>query len=157
MTNSPFPCSARQPNDQKSETRSVVARRVLLIDDDECIRRVLAAFLRHEGYVVDAIDDGCGVLKQLARHAYDLVITDIMMPNSDGLETIRKIRARYARLRIIAMSGGDSYGNCYLHMAQLLGAACILQKPFELVRLGELVRAVAVEPPDARDKIYLQV
>jgi DNA-binding response OmpR family regulator len=131
------------------------ACRVLLIDDDEGIRNVVAAFLRHEGYVVDAITDGSGALKQLAKQAYDLVITDIMMPNSDGLETIRKIRARQPSQRIIAMSGGDSYGNCYLRVAQLLGAASVLQKPFELVRLGEFVRTALALPLDARDRILL--
>lgn len=105
--------------------------RILVIDDDPDIRAVLGWSLKSAGYEVALAADGREGLKAYRTQPADLVITDLYMPNQDGLETIHELDQRYPRPVIIAMSGRAIAGTM-LAIARNLGAIQILQKPFSI-------------------------
>lgn len=113
--------------------------RILVIDDDDAVRGLTCRILAKAGYGVQEAADGAAGLASYHQQRCDLVITDIMMPEKDGLETIRELRRLDPKVRIIAMSGGGGPGGGYLELAAMLGAAGTLQKPFTK---GSLLTAV---------------
>src|SRR4051812_19061949 len=122
---------------------------ILLIDDDDLLRGVLAKALGHAGHtVIQAIDGQQGV--ELARVAsVDLVITDLLMPVQEGVETIIMLRRERPQLPIIAMSGGVSNSPLYLEIAAKVGAQRILAKPFSPQELTKLIAQILAEPDSA--------
>ena len=117
---------------------------VLVIDDEVQIRRMLRKVLETEGYEVMDAADGSKGISLYREHPADLVLTDILMPNKEGLETITTLRRDFPEVRIIAMSGGGMVDSEYcLRMAKGLGAARVYSKPFEIEGLlkdiGELL------------------
>ena len=116
---------------------------ILVIDDDETIRVLLRAILERDGYqVVDAPDGGEG-LKQYRENPTDLVITDLIMPGKEGIETIRDLRREFPHVKIIAVSGGGRIGpDSYLKMAKGVGALRTLSKPFDRMTLLKAVEEV---------------
>ncbi len=104
--------------------------RILVIDDDEPIRQFLERLLRNKGHLVVTADNGAMGLKILSKEKFDLVITDIFMPEKEGMETIIEVKREFPSVKIIAMSGGDRQGFDYLPMAKPLGADASLNKPF---------------------------
>jgi CheY-like chemotaxis protein len=114
--------------------------RILVIDDDEILRRLLGRVLTRAGHTVSAAADGLEATRLAHEQPFDLVITDLLMPESDGLEVIMAIREEFPGLRVIAISGGGRLGsNGYLRMARNLGASAVLSKPFENAELLSLV------------------
>ena len=106
--------------------------RILVIDDDEQFRSMLCARLAREGYEVSEAADGLEGMEVLDAIPCNLVITDIVMPEKEGLETISEIRKRAPEVRVIAISGGGRMGpECYLPIAKKLGAEHTFAKPFE--------------------------
>jgi CheY-like chemotaxis protein len=105
--------------------------RILVIDDDEQVLQVLTSVLRRRGFDVVQANDGLAALRVLEATPVDLVITDVVMPRMEGLETIRHLRAA-GQTRIIAMSGsGSGIGYLdYLDYAEKLGASATFAKPF---------------------------
>jgi DNA-binding NtrC family response regulator len=105
---------------------------ILIIDDDNDVRVVLKEILAREGYdVIDAADGEEGIRLYMERSA-DLVITDIVMPRMEGMETIQYLYSRFPDIKIIAMSGGGRVGpESYLCLAEQFGALCALSKPIE--------------------------
>jgi DNA-binding NtrC family response regulator len=115
-------------------------KRVLVIDDEVQIRTLLANGLEAAGFQVDAAQDGIEGMRLFRRHPADVVVTDIIMPEQEGIETIIQLRREYPKLAIIAISGGGTVDpEGYLGTARLLGAAATFAKPF-LIR--DLVDAV---------------
>ena len=114
--------------------------RVLVIDDNPEVREFVRTILEAAGYAVDLAADGeLGIALQRARPA-DVVITDIFMPNQDGLETVAQLRREFPRGKVIAMSGGgERVKGRYLATAAEIGAHRLLAKPFDA---DELLRAV---------------
>jgi DNA-binding NtrC family response regulator len=107
--------------------------RILIIDDDETIRSVFQRFLTGKGYLVDVAADGRQGLRLLEEEAVDLVITDIMMPETDGLEVVMAIQGKEADIPVIAISGGmHAMPMDFLPMAKKFGAIAVLYKPVEL-------------------------
>ena len=105
--------------------------RILIIDDDAAMRGSLAPTLERLGHEVSSAPDGKAGVARATEKAPDLVITDLIMPEKEGLETIMELRALYPRLKIIAMSGGGRLSNeDYLHLAKRFGASVTLAKPF---------------------------
>ena len=103
---------------------------VLVIDDDRQVRETLHDVLDNAGYDVEVATDGNQGLQIRRRHPVDVLITDILMPNKEGIETIAEFRKSYPGTPIIAVSGGGRSGNMdFLMMAQMLGADRILEKP----------------------------
>ena len=120
--------------------------RILVVDDNDDIRSMLELLLRREGFDVAAARDGEEALARFAERAADIVITDLFMPERDGIETIVALRERYPNAKIIAMSGWQSQrGPDYLAVAREIGAAGTLRKPFEPRELLRLVRRVSAE------------
>jgi CheY-like chemotaxis protein len=105
--------------------------RILVVDDDDAFRSMLRRTLqRLEHHVIEAAD-GEEAIEKLAAGIFDLVITDIIMPNVEGIETIRTLRRTYPDLKVIAMSGGGRASNeVYLNVAKAFGAFRVLSKPF---------------------------
>jgi DNA-binding response OmpR family regulator len=113
--------------------------RILVVDDDAAVRDSIAMVLDGMGFQVDQADQGASGLRLLRANEPDLVITDILMPQKQGIEMIREIRAVLPQTPIIAISGGAEPETDYLGMAQSFGASAILAKPFDPTVLLELV------------------
>jgi two-component system, chemotaxis family, chemotaxis protein CheY len=112
---------------------------ILIIDDDPDTREVMKSTLEGAGHEVILASDGRAGVKLYRDRRTDLVITDLFMPNQEGLETIKQMRIEFPDSRIIAMSGRPTSGTM-LAVAQRLGANAALQKPFlpeELLKLVE--------------------
>ena len=103
---------------------------VVIIDDELAIRRLLCGVLEGAGHAVTGYSNGRPGIEHLEHNRVDLLVTDIFMPEMEGLETIRRARAIRPDLPIIAISGGWSYGGDYLWVAREFGATETLQKPF---------------------------
>ncbi|MFO7653511.1 MAG: response regulator [Candidatus Krumholzibacteriia bacterium] len=113
---------------------------ILIIEDDDDVRAVLEAVLARAGYRVRSARDGKEGVVAAAGEPVDLVITDIIMPEKDGIETITDLRREHPDLKVIAISGGGRFSpGGYLHSARLLGADLTLSKPFGN---DEILRAV---------------
>lgn len=105
--------------------------RILVIDDEEMVRYTTETVLRDAGYRVSTAENGRVGLERMREEDCDLVITDIIMPEMEGMETIQIIRQEFPDLPIIAMSGGGRIGNLdYLESAKLLGVVATIPKPF---------------------------
>jgi two-component system, chemotaxis family, chemotaxis protein CheY len=116
--------------------------RILLADDDEVLRVVQADFLRRYGFEVFAVAEGKSAMRLLAKQAIDLVITDMVMPGSDGVELIQHIRKTYPKIKIIAISGGGATKrDLLLDIARVLGVTGTLEKPFTMTVLLKAVKA----------------
>jgi CheY-like chemotaxis protein len=122
--------------------------RILVIDDDERVLRVLREALRDAGHdVVTACNGSIGVAR-FREHPADLVITDIIMPEKEGIETIVDLRHDDPDVPIIAISGGSLQAQgSYLPTAEALGATRTLEKPFRLHELIEVVRSLLEQSP----------
>lgn len=115
-------------------------QKVLVIDDDSLVRDTIVRILERKGYAVLVAADGVRGLRMFHSEQPDLVITDIIMPEKEGLETIREIRGERPGAKIIAISGGARIGNMdFLKMAGKLGACDILPKPFDPAELMNTV------------------
>lgn len=113
---------------------------VLLVDDDDTVRKVLRCGLELAGLRVVEAADGKQALACLRRQAFDWLVTDIVMPDCDGLELVQLARRQQPSLRLIAMSGGGGGRAAnYLKAAHHFGAAHILQKPFGYAELVALI------------------
>jgi len=116
--------------------------KILIIEDDIIMRNMMAQLLVREGYTVLPAVNGDEAAKHLEKESFDLVITDIVMPQKDGIEIIMFLKRRKISIPIIAMSGGGQLSpKIYLEMAQKLGAKFTFQKPFDN---RELIKAVKV-------------
>lgn len=117
--------------------------RILLIDDDDAVRLVLRTSLELMGHSVAVASNGREGLEVAMAEKFDLVITDLIMPEKEGIETIQDLHRRQPSLKIIAMSGGGR-GNAadYLPLAGLLGANRTLAKPFSHEELEQAVGEV---------------
>ena len=117
--------------------------RVLVIDDNADIREMLLVKLQIAGFQARAAADGEHALEQLAAEPAEIIITDLFMPEKDGVETITEIRARYPDASIIAMSGWQSlHGPDYLTVAREIGAVATLRKPFDPDEMVRIVHRV---------------
>jgi len=105
--------------------------RILLIDDDNAFRTMLRLTLTHFGYEVIEARNGLEGLGKYNSGGADLVITDIVMPEKEGLEVLMELGHHRPPVKVIAMSGGGRVSAAnYLQSASLLGAARVLGKPF---------------------------
>jgi CheY-like chemotaxis protein len=117
-----------------------MSARILVIDDDPVVRGMLVEMLRREGYDVDEAEDGRQGMKRFHEHPAALVITDVVMPEQEGLETLMQLRHSGQPVKVVAISGGGRVGpDAYLNSARTLGADAILAKPFGREELLEVV------------------
>lgn len=118
-------------------------RHILLVDDDEQFRSMLSESLRRADYEVTEACDGREGLKLYRDRPADLIITDLIMPEKEGLETIQEFRRDYPAAKIIAISGGSRHGSFdYLKLAQAFGARHVLAKPFPREQILEVIKQV---------------
>ena len=121
--------------------------RILIIDDEDQPRCMLQQVLIRAGHDVVEARDGNQGLQLFRTSPTDLIITDILMPEKEGLETIIDLRREFPAVKIIAISGGGRTGNLnFLEVAKRLGAQRTLQKPFELQEMIAAVRELLQEP-----------
>lgn len=121
---------------------------VLLVEDDEQLRKLLKRLLTVSGYEVWEAQNGKGVGAMYEAHHPDLVITDVVMPEKEGLEVIMDLRRRDQKVKIITMSGGGQIdGEAYLLIARKLGVQHTLSKPFSNADFLNVVR-LALESED---------
>ena len=114
---------------------------ILVVDDEPMLRRTLRAILEKAGHTVAEAGDGQQALKIFSANKPDLVLTDIIMPDREGVETIGELRQLDAQVPIIAMSGGGSTGgDLFLTLAIQVGATRTLAKP---IRQTDLLEAIA--------------
>ena len=108
--------------------------RILVVEDDDQIRTLIKKMLEGEKeYEVAEAENGVVAVKLARKTEFDLIITDIIMPEKEGIETIKEIRQMYPMIKIIAISGGGRIGPYdYLDLAKRLGAKKVLEKPFDL-------------------------
>ena len=137
--------SMRRMLKQSQRGVSVTMGRILVIDDDDDFRSMLCTALAQAGYMVEEARNGQEGSQRQRMEPVDLVITDILMPEREGLETIQALRQEFPEIKIIAMSGGVGPLN-FLPLARKFGALRTLQKPFTLRQLYEVVREV-LQPP----------
>jgi len=117
-------------------------RTILVVDDEQGIQRLFQQILESEGYSVLLASDGNAALRVLKDgHDIDLVITDLVMPNCEGIETIRLIRGLYPELKIVAISG--AFAGQYLKLASILGANRIMEKPVEPEELVLMIKELS--------------
>ena len=118
--------------------------RILVIDDELHIRTLVKAFLIQDDHEVDLAENGKEGLKLIGLNRYDLLITDIVMPEQDGLGVLMELKGKEPRIRVIVMSGGGKRFNIqnYLNLARLMGADLLLPKPLDFEKLREAVREV---------------
>ena len=110
--------------------------RILIIDDDVVTREILNEILEMEGYQVANAGNGKTGLRLHREEPFDLIITDIIMPEMEGLETIRELRRISPKVKIIAISGGGRLGpDGYLTMAEKMGANHTFDKPLDPVKV----------------------
>jgi len=104
---------------------------ILLVEDDENVRDAVSMILERAGYTVTLAENGLIAAGLIEQWAPDLVITDIFMPDGDGIETLNLVRRRWPGTPVIAISGGSPMLRLdYLRVADDLGAAATMQKPF---------------------------
>jgi len=118
---------------QPKEVRS----HVLIIDDEQAVRDALRQFLEMEGYTVSELDSGSNVIETCKKQSPDIVVTDLVMPETEGLETVRVLRKCFPALPIIAISGKFI---ALLKPAEFLGANATFPKPLDLAAVAARIR-----------------
>lgn len=115
------------------------AKQILVVDDRPDVTGFMRAALERAGYRVAVAENGSRALALQRAHPADVLITDIFMPEGDGIETIDRVRAEFPGTRIIAMSGAVRGRQDYLSVAAQIGVDATLHKPFTV---DELIRTL---------------
>jgi len=127
--------------------------RILIIDDEPQIRSMLKLMLEREGYEVVEAPDGVEGIKIYRQNPADLIITDLIMPNKDGIGMIIDLKKEFPDVNIIAMSGGGlNKPEGYLKGAKKLGAACTLTKPIDREEMLRAVKDILKESPSPEEQ-----
>lgn len=127
--------------------------RILIIEDDEAVRTMLSLTLAHFGHAVIEARDGEEGLMLFKHNKTDLVITDIVMPEKEGLEVLMTLRKKVPPVKMIAISGGGRQSaKDNLHIAKLMGATRVLAKPVTTEVLMAVVNEVLAGKTSERPK-----
>ncbi len=119
---------------------------ILIVDDDPSLLSSLRGTLEDAGPDVTEESDGARALRRFAGRPSDLVITDIYMPDMDGIQFLMRVRECFPEAKIIGMSGGGYLpGESVLEAARALGADGVLEKPFDADEVDRLVGSVLTE------------
>jgi len=114
---------------------------ILLVDDDDTLRNIICTVLNSMGHETLQAKDGKNAIALSEANNVDLVITDIVMPEKDGLELVTYFKKKEPPIKIIAMSGGGTLGcSSYLGIAKAMGASLTLSKPFRAEELKVAVK-----------------
>lgn len=125
----------------------MIVRSILVVDDDQYTLEAMRRVLKPSGYAVSFAFGGRDAIAFLGREAVDLVITDLLMPDGDGLDLISSLRKNFANVRVVAMSaGGRINADDYLLIARGYGVEGVLKKPFTRGELLAVIRSVEDRP-----------
>lgn len=125
--------------------------KILILDDNPDMLRSLELILQHAGFQIACAGNGRDALALQKDGPADVLITDILMPDVDGMEIIDQFRSRWPHVRIIAMSGGgDMVRADYLSVATQIGADVTLRKPVDPEKLLGLLSDFAKQPTGPR-------
>jgi CheY-like chemotaxis protein len=119
-------------------------RRILVVDDEPQIRDMLHEALVRAGYEVHEASDGKLAIDMLRKQSFDVVISDILMPEKDGLEVIMYLQRESPMTKCIAISSPSN--RVFLQSAQLLGATRVVEKPFTVSEMETAVREILQSP-----------
>ena len=108
---------------------------ILIADDEKAIRILLAAALKTYDYEVDIVENGLEAINNNYKRSYDLIITDYMMPEMDGLELTKRIRSEYPSIPILVVTG-----NGPVHDLLKSGATFCLKKPFSVLEIQNIIK-----------------
>ena len=115
-------------------------KRILIVEDEENTRQALARLLVREGFLVDSVSNGCEALSYLRRQSVNLIVTDMKMPQMDGMTFLRELNKNFPRSNVImitAYGGGESYLE-----AMNLGAFEYINKPVQIEELKIIMRKI---------------
>ena len=127
-----------------------IMKNILLVDDEESIRKMVRAVLDDETYVFTEANNGSEALDIMETQSFDLIITDVIMPDCDGIELVMTVRKKLPDIKVIVMSGGGRVrADHYLNLAEKLGAARVFEKPFNTAELRETVSELLSETDPA--------
>jgi DNA-binding NtrC family response regulator len=116
-------------------------KKILLVDDEEAIRKMVRVILGDEFYEFAEASNGLDAQVLLGKQPFDLIITDVIMPDCDGIELVMAVRRKLPDIKVIVMSGGGRVrAGHYLDLAGKLGAARVFEKPFDTAALRQAVR-----------------
>ena len=116
---------------------------ILVADDEDSIRSFIQHFLSTEGHTVVGVGNARQACDAMARQQFDLIVTDVLMPDGDGMDLITEVKKVQPKARILAMSGGGRYleGSDYLKVATGLGAHAAIMKPFTWEKLKDAINS----------------
>ncbi len=118
-------------------------KKILVVEDDSLVRTIMTTTLNNGVYTILSANNGVEAESVLAQETVDLVVTDIFMPERDGLKTIELIREKHPQLKVIAVTGGGPFpdqAELMLDLAQGFGADKVLRKPFPPTSLRDAVK-----------------
>jgi CheY-like chemotaxis protein len=113
--------------------------RVLVVDDDEAIRKLIAAILRRRSFHVDSAANGEEALKRLAEHHYDIMLLDLMMPRVDGYTVIERVREQKIDVEIVVVTAA---GSSQVKAIDRSHVRAVISKPFDVTQLVEVVSTI---------------
>lgn len=118
-------------------------KKILIVEDEYHVRTPLKIFLQMKGYEIFEMENGIGVLDLHEKENFDLIICDLVMPEKEGIETIKELKDKHPSVKIITMSGSDIFSpENYLLIAKMLGVEIALAKPFGNENLYKAVEAL---------------
>jgi CheY-like chemotaxis protein len=116
-------------------------KKILLVDDEDVIRKMVSVILGSELYEFAEASNGLEAQALLEKEPFDLIISDVIMPDCDGIELVMAIRRKLPDIKVIVMSGGGRVrAGHYLDLANKLGAARVFEKPFDTAALRQAVK-----------------
>lgn len=119
---------------------SAISRSILIVDDDDAVRMVMKSILEEAGHRTEIATNGKEAIDRIALGGIDLIITDLVMPEQEGIETIKLLRREHPEVKVIAMSG--AFGGDYLQIAGFMGAHKTLVKPIRVQMVLDAVEEV---------------
>jgi len=126
----------------------MIVRSILVVDDDQYTLEAMRRILKPPGYAVSFSFGGLDAINFLNHETVDLVITDILMPDGDGLALVNTLRKNFPNIRVVAMSGGGKVSaSDYLLMARGFGASLVLRKPFSRDDLLTAIKTIETHSP----------
>ena len=112
--------------------------RILIVDDDETIRKVLEAILKEEGYVTDSVDTGKKAIEKTANKFYNVALIDVRLPDIEGIELLTKLHDTTPKMRKIVITGFPTLENAVAAVNQ--GADAYIMKPFDVEKMLQTIR-----------------
>ena len=116
--------------------------RVLVVDDDEAIRKLIAAILRRRSFHVDTVANGEEALRKLAESHYNLMLLDLMMPKVDGYTVIERVREQKIEIEIVVVTAA---GSSQVNAIDRSRVRAVISKPFDVSQLVDIVTKVCGE------------